>query len=210
MTHLTREELQQWWRHGASGARDRIVAHLAECDECGALYGEVIDADPAPLDAAAARDASPRGYSAYRRPRRIFGVDWRVLAVSGAAAVLLLVAIVPALLGPSGRFEPDGGGIRGTSLQPLAPIGTVAPPVQFRWASPVNAARYVVEVREEGVEQILFTVTSDTESVALPREQLGRLTPGRAYSWVVVAVDRTGTEIMRAAPREFVVSTGAR
>jgi hypothetical protein len=212
MTHLTREELQRWWRDGAPGERDRILAHLAECDECGALYGEVIDADPVQPDAAAVRVAAPRGYRVFRRSRRMFGVDWstpRVLAVCGAAAVVVLAAIVPTLLRPSGP-EPDGGGIRGTSLQPLAPIGAVTQPVQFRWTSPVNAARYVVEVREDGGEQILFSLTSEAESVDLPQEQLGRLTPGRAYSWVVVAADQAGAEIMRAPPRSFVVAAVGR
>jgi hypothetical protein len=213
MTHLTREELQRWWRDGAPGERDRILAHLAECDECGALYGEVIDAEPVQPDADDVRVAAPRGYRAYRRPRRILGVDWsrpRVLAACGVAAVVVLAAIVPAILDPSGRSEPDGGGIRGTSLQPLAPIGTIVAPVQFRWVSPVNAARYVVEVREEGGEQILFAIASATESVDLSQEQLDRLTPGRAYSWIVIAADQAGGEIMRAPPRSFVVSSEGR
>jgi len=211
MTHLTRDELERWWREGSPAQRDRVLAHLAECDECGTVYGEIIDADPLRPDAAAVRDAAPRGYRAYRRPG-VLGLDWsspRALAAYGAAAVVVLALLVPALRESTTRSDP-GEDIRGTSLQPLAPIGTVAPPVEFRWASPVNAARYRVEVRDESSGEIFVRVESDTATVSLTPEHSSRLTRGRPYSWVVIAVGPGGEEIMRAPPRSFVVSIDQR
>jgi hypothetical protein len=211
MTHLTRDELERWWRDGSAAQRDRVLAHLAECDECGTAYGEIIDADPLPPDAAAVRDAAPRGYRTYRRPG-VFGLDWsspRVLAACGAAAAAVLALVVPSLRETTTHSDARAE-IRGTSLQPLAPIGTVALPVEFRWASPVIADRYRVEIRDERSGELLVRIESDAASVPLAPEQLSRLRRGLPYSWVVIAVDPDGVEIMRAPPRSFVVSDSER
>jgi hypothetical protein len=188
-----------------------VLAHLAECDECGAVYGEIIDADPLQPDAAAVREAAPRGYRAYRRPG-VFALDWsspRVLAACGAAAVVALALVAPTLRETTTRSD-SGDEIRGTTLQPLTPIGTVAPPVEFRWASPVSAGRYRVEVRDESSGEIFVRVESDTTSVSLAPEHLSRLIRGRPYSWVAIAVGPAGEEIMRGPPRSFVVSIDER
>jgi hypothetical protein len=213
MTHLTRDELRRWWMEGAPAERERILSHLAECDDCGALYGDVIDAEPVrPGTAPAFPDLVPRGYRAYRVGRRPFGLHWRsprVLVACGAAAVILLAVIVPALRESTTPADPAGDAIRGTSLQPLAPIGRIDPPVQFRWVSPVEAARYTVEIRDER-RALLFVLSTETESVDLPRDELARLTPGRTYSWEVIALGPGGEEIMRAPARSFVVSAEPR
>jgi hypothetical protein len=210
MTHLTREELQRWWREGRPADRDRILGHLAECDECGALYGEVIDTEQVEAGSAAAfPEVVPRGYRAYRGP----GGAWRspqVLAGLAAAAAILIALIVPALRHSADPDAPVDRGIRGTSLQPLAPIGAVPMPVVFRWTSPVLAARYAVEIRDEGGLEPLFTLSTTSETVALPRDSTGRLKPGRTYTWEVVAFGPGGEEIMRAPARAFVVSDGVR
>lgn len=213
MTHLTRDELERWWSERPPAERERILGHLAECDECGTLYGDVIDTEPVrPGTAPDFPELVPRGYRAYRAGHHHFGFRWpspRVLAACGAAAAILLAVIVPAIREPATPADPVDGAIRGTSLQPLAPIGTVDPPVRFRWASPVEAARYAVEIRDERRE-LLLVLSTETESVDLPRDELARLTRGRTYSWEVVAIDPGGDTIMRAPPRSFVVSAEPR
>ncbi|MGH9318405.1 MAG: hypothetical protein ACRD3V_00720 [Vicinamibacteria bacterium] len=207
MTHLSREDLERWWLDGAPGERDRIVGHLAVCDECGGLFGALIDAQPV---AAASRpearpDLAARAYRAYRRPRRSFRSSWSTptLVVSAVAAVLLVGLGVVALRAPGPLDDP--GGIRGTSLQPLTPIGRVDPPFEFRWASPLHAASYRVEVRD-AERRPLFVLFSEGEAVALPPERLLGLTPGEEYWWEVVALGPGGEEIMRAPRRAFSVS----
>jgi hypothetical protein len=213
MTHLTREELERWWREGLSADRGRVVGHLAECDECGALYGGVADAEVAAAGRAlpARRDLVARGYRAYRSRRRPSGFlrsrPW--IAAWATAAVVLIAVAIPILRRSRPAVIPDEGGIRGTSLQPLAPIGTVEPPVEFRWRSPVRAARYVIEVRDEGRRR-LFSLSSEAETVTLSAERLAALAPGETYWWEVVALGPDGEEIMRAPPRAFAVSGGSR
>ncbi len=209
MTHLSREELKRSWREGPESERERIVSHLAVCDECGALYGELIDvwdlATPKPA-AESRPELAARGYRAYR-PRRS-GLFSLPPLVWGAAAAALLVALgVFTLRDPSPRHDP--GGIRGASLQPLSPIGRVDPPIDFRWESPVRAFRYRIEV-VDAERRPRIVLYSDVESIALPRERLLELEPGMEYGWFVVALDESGEEIMRAPLRLFSVSPEAR
>ena len=68
MTHLDREEIVRWWQEGAPSDRHRFVEHLAECDACGALLGEVIDARPSDETSRGIEEMDAlklRGYAAY-------------------------------------------------------------------------------------------------------------------------------------------------
>jgi hypothetical protein len=204
MTHLSLEELERWWREGPETERDRIVGHLAVCDDCGARYGRIVDAQPVAASPApeTKRDLAASAFRVYPRPRRGLRTLLSPLALAGvAAAAVLLIAIGVATLRPTS----DPGGIRGTSLQPLSPIGQARPPVEFRWESPVRASRYRLEVTDaEG--RSLFVLFSERESLPLPRERLEELEPGREYSWEVVALGPSGEEIMKAPRRSFSVS----
>jgi hypothetical protein len=204
MTHLSREELARWWREGPESDRERIVSHLAVCDDCGALYGDLIDAQPLPTSLAPETrpDLVARALRAFRLPRRglrTFLSPPALAAVAAAAALLVAIGVVTL------RPTADPGGIRGTSLQPLSPIGQARPPVEFRWESPVRASRYRLEVLDAGGGS-LFVLFSDAESLSLPEEQFEELEPGREYSWEVVALGPAGEEIMKAPRRSFSVS----
>ena len=68
MTHLERDEILRWWQEGAPSDRHRIVEHLAECDRCGALFGEVIDTRPSGETSRGIEEIDRlklRGYAAY-------------------------------------------------------------------------------------------------------------------------------------------------
>jgi hypothetical protein len=207
MTHLTREELERWWRSDQLADRSRIVGHLAGCDECGALYGEVIeDRVPAPEPpVAAAGNLVARAYRLYGKP--LGAHVWRswTLGLGAAAAVMFLALAIPMLRHEGPRDIAREEGIRGTSLQPLAPIGTVVPPVRFQWASPVAADRFVVEVRDDE-QRIVLTLSSATETVLLPDDQRTRLVAGRTYHWQAFALGPAGDEIFRAPVRTFVIA----
>lgn len=205
--HLSRKELERWWTHGDPASRARIVSHLADCDACGARYAELIDQRPPhPADLAPApRDLVRRAYRLYRRSRPPAAWWPRRWVLAGAAAAILAVAVaVPALRGPAAPVVDDGR-IRGSALQALSPIGVVQPPIRFRWASPIAAARYTVEVRD-AAGALLVTLSSDAEIVVLPADRQAELTPGQPYTWQVVATTAAGEEIMRSPPRSFVVS----
>jgi hypothetical protein len=200
-THLTRRELEQW-SAGQSSDRDRIVRHLAECDDCGALYG-VVMRDASIRDGDAASSILERGYRAFRQPPRRPApfLRGRAVAILAAAAALILVAVVVA---PRVRPGTDPGTIRATTLQPLAPIGEVTSPREFRWASPLAAARYRVDVRDAD-RRLLFTLTSEKETIDIPAERRAELTAGRTYFWEVTAFSSDNEEIVRGPLRSFTV-----
>jgi hypothetical protein len=210
MTHLGRQDLERWWREGQPADRARMVDHLARCDECGALYGEVIDASHMEVDERAVLrvDLVSAAYRVDRRQRRTVLAFWppRALAAGVAAAAVIAIVVGTSMLrSPAPPEDPYPEGIRSGSLQPLVPIGAVDPPVRFRWASPVNAARYLVEVRDEE-RRLLFVLSSDVESVNLPAERADALIPGRQYWWEIVGLDASGDTIMRGPSRTFTVS----
>jgi hypothetical protein len=204
MTHLTREELKRWWDAGSAEDRARVLTHLAECDACGALYGEVIEGLPVsprwPEDRGLVARAYEAGRTTQTGRRR-----WSMPALAGlAAAAALLVSLALPVI--SGRLSAPPAGeddIRGSSLLPLAPVGTVELPVVFRWSSPIAASRYIVELRED--DRVLFRLTSERSGLELPEGSAARLVPGRTYSWTVVAVSAAGEEMLRAVPSTFVM-----
>jgi hypothetical protein len=207
VTHLAREELERWWAEGSPADRERIEGHLAECDACGALYGEVIDAGPALPSAAVATDPGlvARGYRAFDSRARGGRMPPRVAVWLAAAAAVAIVALGPLVW----RSRPEADGIRGSSLQPLAPVGAVVPPLRVQWTSPVETAGYTVEVRD-AEQRLLFSLAGAGEEVALPAERLAGLTPGRTYWWTVVAREPSGEEVMRSPPRAFSIVSGPR
>jgi len=206
VTHLTREELQRWWTEGHPPDRARVVAHLAECDDCGALYAEVIDAQPvAPLTPDTPALVA-RAYGVHRRFQADRGRRWPLPALAGLAAAATVVAALalPLLTDRARRPAIEEETPRGSSLQPLSPVGAVDPPIVFRWSSPIASDGYIVEVRDDA--RLLFRISSDRTVVELPLEHAATLAPGRAYSWTVVAVTATGEEMLRGGPSVFVLS----
>lgn len=205
--HLTRDELQRWWTHGAPEDRDRIVGHLAECDACGALYAEVIDAQPVtPLAQPADARLQARAYRIHSTPGHAPAVWWwwpRAALVAAAATFLLAIAVP--WFRWSGPVSWRDGGIRGSTLQPVSPIGTVEPPVRFAWTSPVRASRYEVEVRTSDGRLVARFSTTREQLELTPTEQQ-RLEPGRRYTWIVAAFVADGEPMLRTPAREFVIA----
>jgi hypothetical protein len=210
MTHLSREELQRWWEHGHPAERERIVAHLAECDQCGALYGQILDTRPVDGDAqTSAPDLVARARGAYRARRRPgFWSPGRLVAYGAAAALLPAVAI-PAFRNAVLPVVGDRHDIRGTSLQALDPVGEITPPVRFRWASPIDAPRYAVEVRD-AERRLVFSLPSGPDELSLGTDRLAELEPGRQYTWEAIALTAEGEEMVRSTPQSFSVAPSPR
>jgi hypothetical protein len=206
MTHLTREELQRWWSEGRPADRARVLAHLAECDHCGALYAEVIDAQPVTPLMPDTPALVARAQGLYPGVQADRGRRWPLPALAGLAAAAVLVAalVLPQLAdlarSPSRQEEAP----RGSSLQPLSPVGTVDAPIVFRWSSPIASDGYVIEVRDN--TRLMFRLRSERTAMELLPEHAAALVPGRPYSWTVVGVTATGEEMLRAGPTAFIVS----
>jgi hypothetical protein len=208
MTHLTREELQRWWSEGRPADRARVVAHLAECDHCGALYAEVIEAQPVTPLMPDTPALVARAYGVHSGVQADRGRRWPLPALAGLAAAAMLVAalVLPQLADLARSPARQEEASRGSTLQPLSPVGTVDPPVVFRWSSPIASDGYVIEVRDD--TRLMFRLRSDRTVMQLPAEHAATLVPGRAYSWTVVGVTATGEEMLRAEPTAFILSAG--
>jgi hypothetical protein len=208
MTHLSRDELQRWWERGRPADRDRVVGHLAECDECGRLYAEIIDAQPVDIEGVRALEpaVTRRAYDAFA-PARPGPLGWprHRITLYAAAAALAFAAAVPAIRVALVRWQGDDQTIRGTSLQALEPAGMTGRPIRFRFASPVDAARYAVEIRD-AERRLVLTAPAAEPDVTLTPEQAAALVPGRSYTWQAVALTAEGDEIMRSTPLTFSVS----
>lgn len=211
--HLTREELQRWWEHGSAADRHRIIEHLSQCDACGALYGEIVAAQaPMPeLPAEIDRHLVERAYGVLQKTEAITPAArpwWSPSIALAAAAVLvagIAVSVVPWPREPAG----DDTAIRGSALQGISPVGLVAGPVRFAWSSPIRAAGYRVDVRDDSGDLVL-RLSSGGASIVLDADRQARLRPGRTYQWTVVALDREGEEMIQTPPIAFVLAEPGR
>ena len=209
MTHLSRDELRRWWDEGAPTDRDRIVGHLAVCDECGALYGQVMDerlVESANV-AAVRSEMLAAGYAAYRGAAAPRAIGWRlpwVAALAVAATLVLAFALYPVLRRHYSLVETEDAAVRGTTIQALSPSGTVAMPVTFRWSSPVDAATYELDVRDAR-GRIIWSTKVETTLVEAPTELLTLVEPGESHSWQVTALSRRGERMLQSDPQPFVV-----
>ena len=211
MTHLTRDELERWWAQGRAPDRDRIIGHLAVCDECVALYRTALDSRPVKeRTVTPAADVVKLGYRAYKsdRPplleflRRPSGYA----AVAGLAAALVLLAVlVPARLRDQAALNiQDDPGVRGAGVQLLSPAGPSEGPLEFQWTSSVRAATFRVDVLDTN-RQPLFTAIVAEERLKMPDQLRRQLTAGVPYSWRVTALDVRGEPILQSEVRSFVV-----
>lgn len=201
MTHLTRDELLAWRDAPSPASRDRIVGHLAACDECTAVYAESIrtrgaESPPARFEA---RDFA--GLAAARPTARVLAFRPRLWIPLAVAAGILLVVLLPVMRpGTDAIVETDAR--RGSAPEALAPAGPTSGVIEFRWASPSPADRYAVEVKDAAGERIFYRETRD---VRLAGDAVldAALQPGVRYTWTVTALDATGETISQSPPREF-------
>jgi hypothetical protein len=208
VSHITPEELERWWTRGDAADRDRIVGHLAACDECIVRYAAFMDGRPAeapagtPAESAAWLGRRVRGTSPVPLVR---GLRWRrsQMVAAGAMAALLMVAVLVPALRDRPR-EPDDLGIRGTRLVLVEPIGAVSAPFEFRWTSPIEAARFRVEISDRNEQPIASSTVAEARW-PLPEEIGRQLRPGVEYRWRVVALDAAGEPMMQSELRSFAI-----
>jgi hypothetical protein len=198
MSHLTDAELTAWRDHGAG--RERVIEHLAACDDCGARYAEMIRSEPAPAGTAFAAEAfverGARVWGDVNRGSRPW--PWVAAALTAAAVLAFLVVARPA---PAPR-APAAAVVRGSSLDAIAPAGETRPPIAFRWSSPVDAASYRVVVADAD-GRIVYTGTAAAETLEAPADLTPRLAPGATFSWHVEALDADGAPLARSPAVRF-------
>ena len=204
MSHLTRDELLVWRDAPGQADRRRVVEHLAACDECCALHAELIRTRPAEMPPSAfdQRAFVEHGYAIARRQRsRVLAFRPRVWVPLAAAAAVLLVMWLPGSRQALDTIV-ETGVVRGGRIQAVTPVGEIEGAIEFRWASPVSADRYAVEVTDASGQRVFYRETR-AESLAGGADSAA-LRPGVRYTWTVRALDAGGEAISQSAPAAFI------
>ncbi len=199
LTHLTPEELLSWRDQPEAAHRDRVVRHLASCNECAALCAELIRTRPAELVPSrfAPADFASRGYGVHRRG--LGGARLGTLVPLAAAALLAIVILVPLLQDSEDQGVPGGG------IEIVAPTGEVRGPLEFSWRSATPAYQFRVNVKDENGGEVLSR--SSTAPRIPPSADISvRFAPGKRYMWTVTALDRTGEAIGLSDPASFTIA----
>lgn len=203
MTHLTRDELLRWRDTPSPADRERIVLHLASCDECGALYAELMRTRPAAagpeeLEPAvfikAGADAGPVTPARIIRP-----AAWRRFAMPFAAAAVVILGVTTLLRRDSGSFR--GGD---NEVQLSAPSGTVdSATLTFRWTPlPDTPSPRLLIYALDDPSQPVVDAKNVTSPYRLAGEQAARLRPGIDYRWMIEFTTRDG-RVETSAARGF-------
>ncbi len=187
MAHLTRDDLVSWRDAPTPADRDRIVLHLAECDECGAAYAELMRTRPATAGPDALDPAAFLQAGVDAGPAR--HATWRRIAIPLAAAAILVLGVTTLVRREAGSFR---GGDAGVQL--TAPSGTVdAGTITFKWTAPAGSPsqRLLVYALDDPSGPVVDT-KNVSSPVQLTAEQATRLRPGTDYRWMIEFTTRDG------------------
>lgn len=91
-----------------------------------------------------------------------------------------------------------------TEVVAFLPLGQIRRVSEFRWASPVDASRYIVVVRNAGrTTEVLRRETSD-QVLEIDTELAPRFHPGQ-YNWTVEAVGANGRVVAQSNVETFLL-----
>lgn len=196
--HLTGEEMLRWRDHGDAAQRDRVVAHLAECDGCGAAYAELVRTAPASAGPRLLEVAPfvERGYAVPARTAS--GRGWLARRPQLAAAAVLLVALGGASLLLSRREPPAVRGGAAAIIEPVRPVNetVAAGALEFVWRARETAAFTLLVYDASRPTEPVIRAANVQSGHRLTPDDRGRLQSGRTYTWFVeqhLARGATGT-----------------
>jgi hypothetical protein len=199
MTHLTRDELVGWRDAPNPANRDRIVLHLAACDECGTLYAELMRTRPAAAGPDALEPATFIKAGTAAGPILHRTVPWQRVAIPLAAAAVLILGVTTLL-----RREPASYRGADHELTLAAPSGTVdRSALTFQWTvPPATPSQRLLIYALDDPSQPVFDAKNVASPLRLTAEQAARLRPGIDYRWMVEFTTRDG-RVETSAARGF-------
>jgi hypothetical protein len=204
MTHLTRDELAGWRDAPNPADRDRIVLHLAACDDCGALYAELmrtrpVSAAPEALEPAAFIEAGANAGPIRQTAPAAAGAKWSRVAIPFAAAAVLILGLTTLLKRETASYR---GGDHELTLS--APAGTVdGASLTFQWTAPPStpSQRLLIYALDDPSQPVV-DAKNVTAPLRLSAEQAARLRPSIDYRWLVEFTTRDG-RVETSAARGF-------
>jgi hypothetical protein len=179
--------------------RATAVAHITECAECGrayravqALAGEAREFDPAVPAVAAMPRTTARFWMAGSFAAAAAFAGWALMRPMTPRGV---VTEVPAAQGGAAGEGHAADGVRGHAAEPAGaprpsgPLGTVGPPVRFRWDATADARSYRVRLLRADGTAVWTSPEVVEPEVVWPADVPA--TPGD-YLWRVEAVPGWG------------------
>ena len=121
-----------------------------------------------------------------------------VLPLAAALAIAALAPVMYRALNPPAAVEDT---VRGTELQPVAPVGEVSAVSAFEWQSPIRASKYRIAVYRG--PNLVWTTDAGGARVALPAGVT--IEPGVEHSWQASALDAEGTVRMSSPRTAFTI-----
>jgi hypothetical protein len=189
--HLSAEELQRWHDRGPVEDRTRVIAHLAECDDCAGRLAELVRTSPvedvsgilAPAEFAPRAHAMVESSASVSTPVRHRPVFWSL----AAAAVLVLAVGGSYLLRDAPTEAPvfRGDTLAVELLQPVTEEIAAADLV-FEWRTPdaVGPVRLrVVDLARP--DSPVIDRTGVLSGYRPEPAELARLRPGIPYRWFI-------------------------
>ncbi len=202
MTHLSADELRTWYEHGRANDRSKVIGHLAECETCRkSLSALAMAAAPETISApvVTTQEAVPLGYAARKEPASPRSwAAWLRPAYGLAAAAVLLLSIVW-LATP--RNDDADTAVRSADLMALSPAGPTNV-VEFKWESPLLAAKYRVVVRD-AAGAVVYSRETEASPLAVDATARSQWATMADYTWTVSALDSTGQVIAESKPAAF-------
>src|SRR5262245_1711410 len=92
-----------------------------------------------------------------------------------------------------------------TEVVAFLPLGQVRHISEFRWASPVDASRYIVVVRNAGSTAEVLRRETSAQVLTIDAELAPRFRPGQ-YNWRVEAIDVNGRAVAASNAEEVTLS----
>jgi hypothetical protein len=110
---------------------------------------------------------------------------WAVAAVSAALLLVVLFGVLPSLKTTSPRFFINEDLVRGESITLISPVIDITNvPSQFKWRSHGEDVEYKIYLYNQ---KLLWTATTQENSIVLPESVKKLMTSGETYSWQVKA-----------------------
>lgn len=124
-----------------------------------------------------------------------------LLSALTALTALVLTALASRPVPEPVRPLPKPGS---TEVVAFLPLGQVRRVSEFRWASPVDASRYIVVVRNAGSTTEVLRRETSAQVLTIDKELAPRFRQGQ-YNWTVEAVAANGRVVAQSNVETFLL-----
>lgn len=131
--------------------------------------------------------------------------QWIVAGVSACALLVVALGVVPNLKSPAPQFMIDNQVVRGGSLALISPVIDIQSiPSEFKWDNLGDGIEYKISIYNG---DLIWTKTTDSNTITLPEEIRGRMKSGERYSWEVKAFSKEGSLIAVSSRVQFTIGS---